>query len=334
MKRRKLKLTATALIAVLLALLLVAAMLNIGTKPETPPETTPPTTTETTAAPTTTEPPPSKPRVTWATVPEGRVLTASQYFVYDSYVGDFTNISCDPEERIYPASITKLFTAYVALQYLDPEETLRAGDEVRLRDPESSIAMIWWGDRLTVAQLIEGMLLPSGNDAAYILAAAAGRRIAQDSSLEPQAAVDAFVARMNEAAQEEGLTGTNFANPDGIHKDDHYTTARDLVVIANLSLENELIAKYAALAKDATPFTGDESRKTWKNTNLILHSDSDYYCPLAVGLKTGKTNAAGNCLLSAFRYEDVVVIVGVFGCPEHEDRFADTLQLFNEYLNQ
>jgi len=70
----------------------------------------------------------------------------------------------------------------------------------------------------------------------------------------------------------------------------------------------------------------------WKNTHALIHPDSEYYCPYAIGLKTGQTPSAGSCLLSAFRCEGRTLIIGVFGCPETQDRFADTLQLFNEAI--
>ena len=69
---------------------------------------------------------------------------------------------------------------------------------------------------------------------------------------------------------------------------------------------------------------------SWKNTNAIIDPSSPYYCPLAIGLKTGQTPYAGSCLLSAFQYMDRTLIIGVFGCKEVDDRFPDTLQLFND----
>ena len=70
----------------------------------------------------------------------------------------------------------------------------------------------------------------------------------------------------------------------------------------------------------------------WKNTNELIHPDSKYYCPYAVGLKTGQTPNAGACLLSAFEMYGYQWIIGVFGCPEEFDRFDDTIQLFNETI--
>ena len=70
----------------------------------------------------------------------------------------------------------------------------------------------------------------------------------------------------------------------------------------------------------------------WENTNKIINPDSEYYCPYAIGLKTGQTPSAGSCLLSAFRMNGQEWIIGVFGCPEETDRFDDTIQLFNQTI--
>ena len=67
-------------------------------------------------------------------------------------------------------------------------------------------------------------------------------------------------------------------------------------------------------------------------TNALVNPESPYYCPYAVGLKTGQTPSAGSCLLSAFRMDDYELLIGVFGCPEEDDRFDDTLQLFNQIV--
>ena len=97
-----------------------------------------------------------------------------------------------------------------------------------------------------------------------------------------------------------------------------------------LSLEDPIIMQYAGTATDTITLTDGEV--AWKNTNALIHPDNQYYCPYAIGLKTGQTPSAGSCLLSAFTYEGQTLIIGVFGCPEAEDRFADTLQLFNQIV--
>lgn len=279
------------------------------------------------------------PAPTWMTLPATRQLTCQQYFVYDCNAEAFTDLFGTQDQRVYPASITKLFTAYVALQYLPADTVITAGNELDQVVWGSSVAGLEFGDALTVEQLVEAMLLPSGNDAAYVLAAAAGRMILQEPEADAVYAVEAFMEEMNGRADTLGMTGSHFVNPDGIHDDSHYMTYADLALLGKLSLQTPTICKYAALAEGNNPRyvpgldeEDENAPKQWKNTNALIHEDNEYYCPYAVGLKTGQTPMAGSCLLSAFTYEGRSYIIGVFGCPEIEDRFTDTLQLFNQAI--
>ena len=265
------------------------------------------------------------------TFEEGRQMKAQQYFVYDVDADEFVTISGELTETIYPASVTKLFTAYVAMQYLEPTAVITAGDALDLVAAGSSVAEIQRGDQVKVETLVEAMLLPSGNDAACILAVEVGRDLANDPTLSARAAADLFVEEMNRQAQELGMTGSNFANPDGIHRDNHYTTFADLAILGKLSLQNDTILKYAKVARETVTFENG-TQKQWKNTNATIDASSEYYCTYAIGLKTGQTPRAGSCLLSAFECGGRTLVIGVFGCPETEDRFADTLQLFNEAM--
>ena len=113
----------------------------------------------------------------------GREMKAGEYFVYDLDQERFVVRTGDVDERVYPASITKLYAAFVALQYLDPEEKLTVGSELWLLDEDASVANLKYGDVLTVEQLIGGMLLPSGNDATMRIATAVGRKLAEDPQL-------------------------------------------------------------------------------------------------------------------------------------------------------
>jgi len=266
----------------------------------------------------------------WNTYPADRQLLAQQYFVYDCTSDSFLISSGQVSERVYPASITKLFTAHVAMQYLQPETEITAGDALNMVAWGSSVAKIKKGDVLTVEQLIEAMLLPSGNDAAYILACEAGRVFKENPSLNATSAVNAFVSQMNKLAADLGMNDTHFVNPDGIHDTDHYTTFGDMVILGKLALENETVMKYAATAKEEVLLHGETVE--WKNTNALVDPATPYYCPYAVGLKTGQTPSAGSCLLSAFQMDGTELLIGVFGCPEEEDRFDDTLQLFNQIV--
>ncbi|MBR4017541.1 MAG: D-alanyl-D-alanine carboxypeptidase [Oscillospiraceae bacterium] len=267
---------------------------------------------------------------TWNTYPADRQLLGQQYFVYDCKANTFLILSGQKTDRVYPASITKLFTAYVAMQYVQPDTRITAGSELDMVAWGSSVAKIKKGDTLTAEQLVEAMLLPSGNDASYILACEAGRIIKNDPGLSAASAVAAFMAEMNKQAKDVGMVNTHYVNPDGIHDNNHYTTFEDLAILGKLSMGEETIMRYAATARETVTLHGEEIE--WKNTNALVDTTSPYYCPYAVGLKTGQTPSAGSCLLSAFRMDDHELLIGVFGCPEEEDRFDDTLQLLNQIV--
>ena len=319
-----------------LAVLLVAAVIVCIQFPapvfapdslETPPSSTDTPTTTPTTPPTTA---PTEIIPTWKTYPEDRKLLAQQYFVYDCKENKFLISSGQEKTKVYPASITKLFTAYVVMQYLEPTKQITAGDALDLVAWGSSVAKIKKGDVLTVEQLIEAMMLPSGNDAAYILACETGRVIRKNTSMSAHNARDVFIAQMNSYAANQGMTGTHFVNPDGIHDERHYTTFGDLAILGKLAMADKTIMKYAIKAREQVTLHGETVQ--WKNTNKLIDDTTDYYCPYALGLKTGQTPNAGSCLLSAFKTDTQELLIGVFGCPKEDDRFDDTLQLFNQIL--
>lgn len=259
---------------------------------------------------------------------EARTITAQKYFAYDIRQDRYLHKHGDSAEHLYPASITKLLTAYVVLQHMKPEDTVTVADALELVQEDSSVAGLEEGDKLTVDQLIAAMMLPSGNDAAQVVAVAAGRVIAGNSDLHYEKAVAAFVDEMNKQAEALGMKNSHFANPDGFHHDDHYTTMDDLVILCKKVLTEQTILKYTSSTQSSVQLT--ERTLEWKNTNAFLHSDSATYLPNTIGLKTGYTEKAGNCLISAFFMEDTVVLIGVFGCEKgNENRYLDSLAIYN-----
>lgn len=287
-----------------------------------------PTITETPAPtpPPTTAPPPTVPI---PTVEEG-VLEAPYVFVYNSGTETMYYTSGGEDTRIAPASLTKLLTAIVALEVLDENEVIAVGSEVSLIAANSSVAYISRGQKLRVDMLIEGLLLQSGNDVAYTLAVAAGRELANNPSLSAKGALRRFVEYMNYRSAEMGLTNTHFENPDGIDGEDHYTCLADLAKMSVLAMKNPTIRKYVGKATDSVTYESGQTI-TWSNTNELLHTNSKYYCADAVGLKTGTTTKAGNCLISAFPKDGGYLFVGVLGGKSYYGRYTDTLALYNLY---
>ena len=259
-------------------------------------------------------------------------MQAGHIFVYDTTERKMLFSSAPSTETLYPASITKLFSAWVALQILESDTVVMAGKELGLLQPGSSTAFIAYGSYLTVEQLVEGMLLPSGNDAAYVLAAAAGRKIAGSPELSAKKAVAVFVEELNRRGAEVGLANSQFTNPDGYHGEDHYSCPGDLATIGELALADPIIAKYMALQQDTVTFSSGETI-TWYNTNRLLNPESAWYCEGAVGMKTGYTEEAGYCLLAAFEKEEGHVLVGIFDSENKLSRYTDAVTLFQTVCN-
>ena len=302
------------------------------TEPPTVPPTVPPTEPPATQPP---APPVTTPPVTQPPVQTPQdAITASHAFIYNNTTGAYLFHKGDMNARIYPASITKLFTALVALQYLTPEQTVTAGDALYTVPSDSSKAFLQFGDVLTVEQLIYGMLLPSGNDAARVLAAAAGRVIAGNDSLSAWDAMAVFVGEMNNQAPAMGLTTSHFVNPDGVHSSEHYTSMADLLTLARLCLSDPLISQVVKTPQYTA--TLPTRQLHWKNSNMHLQGDSEFYLPNCIGLKTGYTHSAGRCLLSAFMIGNSLAIMGVFGCPDpgftYITQFQASSYLYSTYL--
>ena len=254
-------------------------------------------------------------------------------FVYDAGAGEMLFCSGEETETLYPASITKLYAALVALMHLSPGEVVTAGEEVKRVQPGSSRAYVSRGCQLTVEMLVEAMLIPSGNDAAYVLSAAAGRAIAGDAEMGAYDAVDVFIGEMNRMAGELGLVNSHFVNPDGYHDENHYMCPADTALVGALALENPVIAKYAAMQQDSVTFRSGE-RIAWYNTNHLINPESPYYSPAALGLKTGYTDVAGQCLLAAFREGERTFIIGIFGAQKQYQRYADAIALFDAAMGR
>ena len=253
-------------------------------------------------------------------------MAAKHILVYDNTANTILYSKTQEGGKLYPASITKLFSCYVALQYLQPDELLTAGSELELVQEGSSMAYIYKKQQVTVEMAVEGMMLPSGNDAAMILAAAAGRRIAGDESLAPEAAVAEFVDEMNRQAESLGFEQSHFASPDGYHMGAHYTCVNDMARIAKLALENKTLRKYMGLFEDSVIYASGQSNH-WENTNLFLDPEDGFYHPAAIGMKTGRTRQAGYCLMSAFRVGKRTLVIGMFGYDDEYARFRDTLKI-------
>ncbi len=250
-------------------------------------------------------------------------LYAAQAFVYNLSERKYVYIS-GADKILYPASVTKLLTALYALELLSPDELITPGDELSLKNEKSAIAFIKTHHKLSVEMLIEAMLLPSGGDAAYVLAAAGGYKIG-GRDVSPERAVELFVGGMNEYAKELGMCGSNFTSPDGFHDPENYSTVEDMTLLSVAASKNELIMKYASLPEANVTYASGHTN-TWKNTNRMLHKESEYYSPYVTGLKTG-TLEGNSCLVCTFSFDEGDYIAGVFSEKSEELRYVDMMAI-------
>jgi D-alanyl-D-alanine carboxypeptidase (penicillin-binding protein 5/6) len=228
---------------------------------------------------------------------------------------------------IYPASTTKLLTILASLKVLNPGEIVHPGDELSLLDEDSSVAGVDEDHALTVEMLVEAMLLPSGNDAAYVLAAAAGERISE-GLVSGADAVPVFLAFMEEYGRSIGLVGTHFIVPDGLAFEEHYTTLEDMILIGKAAMKCPLIRRYAATARDDVTYVSGHTN-TWTNTNPLLHPDSPWYRPAVTGLKTGYLRH-NSCILLSVDAKDSYYLVGLFGAEDSDMRCADAVKIVDK----
>ncbi len=230
------------------------------------------------------------------------------------------------EEKIYPASTAKLVTALTVLEYCNINEVVEVGEEIHYVPMDASKAGLNEGQVLTIKMLLEGLLLPSGNDAAYVLASYTGKKL-KGQEISTKEAISAFVTKMNETARYYGANHSYLLTPDGYDQEGQYTTAYDLGVIGKACLENSVIKNIVKCASISECFI-DGTNITWNNSNELLDPQSDYYYPYAIGLKTGSTGGAGKCLISAATFRGETYISVVMNTTD-EGRWEDSICLLD-----
>lgn len=279
-----------------------------------------PVSTPTTKASTTTA-------ATHATLSVGADVTTPRIVLYD-VTHNITLFSRDADRQCYPASMTKLLTAMVASDYCTADEVFTVGNELELMQPQSSVAPVYKGYKLTRDMIIDAMLLPSGNDAAYCIAAHVGRK-KSDSGASDLEALFTFIDLMNAKAQELGATHSHFSNPDGYFSANHYTTASDMMLIARAALQYDNLA--ATMRKTSATHTLLSGQTvTFKNSNVIVNPASAFYFKGATGLKTGFTDEAGYCVAASAERDGVSVIAVMMGGVTSNNRWQDTVNLLNQ----
>lgn len=225
-------------------------------------------------------------------------------------------------QRMYPASTTKILTAYLVLKYCsDLDAFVTVSEHAADQASDSSVCNLKAGDVMRVRDLLYGMMIRSGNDAAIALA----EYISGDEA--------AFAELMNQEAHAMGATHSHFVNPNGLPDDNHYTTVYDMYLIFAKALENDTFMgilqtnSYDVNYKNAA---GEDASQTWKSTNLYLTGESKAPEGISVvGGKTGTTNAAGYCLaLCSFNSSGEAIISIIFKADGRSDLYL----LMNQIL--
>lgn len=192
-------------------------------------------------------------------------------------------------DQLFPASTTKILTAYVALKYGDLNEYVTVSKNATKVPSDSSTAHLQAGDILTLKDLLYALMLPSGNDSAVAIAE------------HISGSVDEFVKLMNKEANALGASNTHFTNPHGYQDKEHYTTAYDLYLIFNECIKNETFLKIISSSSyDAVISQADGTSRlvTWPQSNQFITGARNIPKGLTLfGGKTGNTFDAGSCIL-------------------------------------
>jgi D-alanyl-D-alanine carboxypeptidase (penicillin-binding protein 5/6) len=242
-------------------------------------------------------------------LPAPPVIGATSFFVIDARTGHEI-AALEPDKAVAPASLTKLMTAYVVFKSLQ-EGQIQLSEEVTVSEKawraEGSRMFIEVGKRVSVQDLLLGMIVQSGNDASIALA----EHVAGSESV--------FAEMMNQYARALGMLSSNFINTTGLPDDDHYSTARDLSTLASA-----IVSEFPDYYKwySVKEFTFNDIKQPNRN-NLLWRDES------VDGMKTGHTEAAGYCLVSSAQRDGMRVVSVVLGTSSAKSRIDGSQALIN-----
>ena len=235
-------------------------------------------------------------------------------------------------EIMYPASTTKILTAIVVLENAELDELATVSKNALETIPNGYVTCnLQIGEELSVKDLMYALMVKSANDAAVVLAEHVG------------GSVEGFADMMNQKAKEIGCKNTHFVNPNGIHDENHYTTAYDLYLMADYALSFEHTNEFrdfvsrTSYTLPATNLYPADDRIFSTTNELIKINNNDridnYYYKNALGIKTGHTSQAGYCLVSSSNRDDLefisVILDGGFDSKGLSERYTETIKLFN-----
>lgn len=232
-------------------------------------------------------------------------INSSRYAIYDRLSGRCI-YGKDENKQTAMASTTKIMTSIIIVENCNLEDTVTITSKAA--GTGGSRLGLHTDDKITVNDLLYGLMLRSGNDAAVALA------------IHTAGSVEEFAKLMNKKAEELGLNNTHFVTPHGLDNSEHYTTAYELAVITDYALKNEIIAKVVKTKSTTIKINGNSIQIN--NTNELLGNVEGVY-----GVKTGFTNNAGRCLVTSVKRGDMDLIIVVLGADTRKDRASDTMKL-------
>ena len=232
-------------------------------------------------------------------------INSRRYAIYDRLSGRCI-YGKDENKQTAMASTTKIMSIIIVVENCNLSDTVTI--TAKSAGTGGSRLGLHTDDKITVIDLLYGLMLRSGNDAAVALA------------IHTAGSIEQFADLMNQKAEEFGLTNTHFVTPHGLDNPDHYTTAYELAKITDYALKNETIAKIVKTKTATINING--SPMQINNTNELLGNVDGVY-----GVKTGFTNNAGRCLVTSVKRGDIDLIIVVLGADTRKDRAKDSMKL-------
>lgn len=250
-------------------------------------------------------------------------LVANAAIVIDAATGQVL-YEKNSQDKKYPASITKIITTIIALEHnVDFNEFITISENaVWDVERDSTLIGLDVGEKVTVGDLVYATMVKSANECAYALA----EHVAGDKV--------SFAKLMNEKAAEIGCENTHFVTPNGLHDDDHYTTAYDMALITKYALQNDTFRQIAGTLSYTVPATNlaDETRPLW-NGNKMINPAEPYYYEYCEGGKTGYTSKANNTLVTFSKKDGLELICVILDCDGNKYTYSDSKALYNYCYN-
>ena len=259
------------------------------------------------------------------TLPEDFGALAKAALLVDPDTGDVA-YALNEHQELYPASLTKIMTALLVLEAVDAgklsldQELTASATAFEGLSSDGSTANIKVGEIMTVRNLLYCMLVVSANEACDILAEAVSGTVSN------------FVEKMNQRAGELGCVNTHFVNPNGLHDDNHYTSAWDLYLITKEAMKHEMFMTICDTANVVIPATNMSKERNYWTTNHLLSTWRviGYLDKRAQGIKTGSTDAAGYCLVSYAAQGSLSYISVILGAERTEENGVGNIRSFSE----